>query len=303
MKQVFQFYNHALPAVILSTLLLAIVGYASDETVGMFEVSIGTVLVLVTSFHYLFGRGSGFFNIIFANAITIYLCFFTFFVESLFVGVERTGVAAGFLMPPAAFLLGTVLRRHDIRAIIDSNDRGNEAEFVRSFIWMLPIIAIGIFAFVVHQNSHLTADLLESFFLVEMFIISVIVVFASKDFALLLMTTGLVFKDFFSANAGLIKPAFAFFTFYSLNIVIFAAIYRIIDHISIVQHFYVRGELRDLTFVESLYFSMVTISTLGYGDIIPATNAIRFIVGAQTFLGTLLFFFGVHAILSHNRKI
>ncbi|MBI3440502.1 MAG: two pore domain potassium channel family protein, partial [Proteobacteria bacterium] len=50
-----------------------------------------------------------------------------------------------------------------------------------------------------------------------------------------------------------------------------------------------------------LYFSLVTISTLGYGDIIPHTNAVRFIVGLQSFFGTMLFFFGVHAILAHKK--
>ncbi|MBI1216560.1 MAG: hypothetical protein GC185_12180, partial [Alphaproteobacteria bacterium] len=272
-----------------------------DETIGLFYVSLVAVVFLVTVFHAVFGSRSAFFNIVFANVITIYLCFFTFFVESIFMGVPWTYIATGFLMPLLAFMAGSIRRRQEIREIIQSQKYIKEAEFLRSFLWLLPIALIGVFAFVLHQSRmNAPEPHLAGAFLAEMGMIAIIVFFASRDFTLMMVDTGVLFGDFFASNARLIKPAFAFFTFYSLNIIVFAAIYRIIEHLSSVHHFLIRGVARDLTFVESMYFSMVTVSTLGYGDIVPVTNAIRFLVGVQSFFGMMLFLFGVHAFLGYN---
>ena len=44
-------------------------GYATDQSVGLFEISVGAVIILMLSFYLLFGSGSVFFDIVFANAI------------------------------------------------------------------------------------------------------------------------------------------------------------------------------------------------------------------------------------------
>jgi hypothetical protein len=43
-----------------------------------------------------------------------------------------------------------------------------------------------------------------------------------------------------------------------------------------------------LTFYDFLYFSIATITTIGYGDIVPTTTSMRLIVGIEAFLGTIL---------------
>lgn len=53
---------------------------------------------------------------------------------------------------------------------------------------------------------------------------------------------------------------------------------------------FVNGELKDGSFRETIYFSFVTLSTTGYGDITPASNAARSIavieaIGGQLYLG------------------
>jgi voltage-gated potassium channel len=295
-------YKSMVSVLVASSLLLMLVGYATDQTVGLFEISVSSVIILMLSFFLLFGPGSVFFDIVFANAITMYLCFFSFFVESVFSTVGHDVLPFGFIIPLAAFLLGVTLHRKKIKEIVTSGVHDSDADFARSFLWLLPIAAIGIGAFTAHPETAFVRENLDYIFLFEMGLIGLVVFLASKDFALLLMDTGMIFSDFFASNAHLIKPAFAFFTLYSLNIVVFAAIYRIIDVISGVHHFMVDGVPRKISFIEGLYFSLVTLSTLGYGDIIPHTNSIRFIVGMQSFMGTILFFFGVHAILMHRKS-
>lgn len=296
------FYRRWLSAIIISTVLLGLVGYASDETVSLFYVSIGAAFAMIVAFHKLFGGGSAFFNVVLANVITIYLCFFAFFVESLFQDVRPLFIAIGFLLPLGAFLGGAIHMKKEITDIIRSQVYINEAKFIRSFLWLAPIAVIGVLAFVLHQSHDDTPTAMRNYFLFEMSAIAAVVFLASRDFTLMLVDTGILFGDFFATNKRLIKPAFAFFTFYSLNIVVFAAIYRIIDHLSKVRHFLVHGAARNLTFIEAMYFSLTTVSTTGFGDIVPATNAIRFIVGVQVFFGTMLFFFGVHAILGHKHE-
>ena len=300
MREALSFYRRRLKVLVLSSALLGLIGYASNEAVGLFYVSIAAVIFMVTAFHTLFGGGTAFFNVIFANMITIYLCLFTFFVESLFENLPPPYIAIGFLLPLAAFLGGAIYRRDEIHGIIQSQTYIEETKFIHSFLWLAPIALIGILAFILHQSHGDTPEHLKYFFVVEMSAISAVVFFASRDFTLMLIDTGVLFGDFFTDNARLIKPAFAFFIFYSMIIIIFAGIYKTIERMSDVYHFMVRGHAQHLSFIESLYFSLVTLSTLGYGDIVPISNAIRLIIGLQTFLGTLLFFFGVHAILGHK---
>ncbi|WP_247881111.1 potassium channel family protein [Skermanella sp. TT6] len=57
---------------------------------------------------------------------------------------------------------------------------------------------------------------------------------------------------------------------------------------------------RDITFPESLHFSLVTPSSVGYGDIQPHTGFSRLITAAEILLGILLLPFGFSAIISHR---
>lgn len=305
-RQAFGFYRRYAGALSISASLLGLIGYASNEAVGMFSVSMATLILLLTAFHALFGGGSAFFNVILANVMTLYLCLFTFFVESLFQGIPHGFIVVGFLLPLAGFFSGVVQKREEIRDIIQSRVYIEEAKFIRSFFWLVPIALIGIAAFTLHEPHGIAklprAEQLElgNYLLAEMAAITVIAFLASRDFTLMLIDSGVLFGEFFADNVRLIKPAFAFFTFYSMNIIAFAGIYKMIERLSAAHHFMIHGELRDLTFIESLYFSLITISTVGYGDIVPVTNAIRLIIALQTFCGTMLFLFGVHAILSHK---
>jgi len=65
-------------------------------------------------------------------------------------------------------------------------------------------------------------------------------------------------------------PAFAFLTFYSLLVILFASAYHILSQYTADAHFYVGGVPRALSFSESIYFSIV--STVGYGDIVPHSS-------------------------------
>jgi hypothetical protein len=119
----------------------------------------------------------------------------------------------------------------------------------------------------VHSEGAITAV-----FFVAMGLTSLIVLWISSDVCAFLLQTGLLFEDFFRRIAGLAIPSFAFFTFYSVIVIVFAAIYRIIDRYAAGTHFLFAGEPRDLSFIECLYFSIITLSTVGYGDLVPLSR-------------------------------
>ncbi|QUI25797.1 two pore domain potassium channel family protein [Vallitalea pronyensis] len=59
------------------------------------------------------------------------------------------------------------------------------------------------------------------------------------------------------------------------------------------------------TYKRMLYLSMVTITTLGYGDIVPITNRARLLVGLESVLGIIiigLFISSIFNKLSNNAR-
>ncbi|MGO8842899.1 MAG: ion channel [Methyloceanibacter sp.] len=87
----------------------------------------------------------------------------------------------------------------------------------------------------------------------------------------------------------LVIPAFAFLTFYSLLVILFASAYHILSQYTADAHFYVGGVPRALSFSESIYFSIV--STVGYGDIIPHSSLARLLASLEVICGFMLLLF------------
>jgi voltage-gated potassium channel len=138
--------------------------------------------------------------------------------------------------------------------------------------------------------------------LAAMAAISIIVFLVSRDVAIFLLDTGLLFEAFFERMTSLIVPAFAFLTFYSLLVILFASLYTVLDHLAGGPHFRIDGALRAITFSESLFFSVTTLSTVGYGDIVPAGNAARLLAAIEIVCGVLLFLFGVNELFSFSQR-
>lgn len=90
----------------------------------------------------------------------------------------------------------------------------------------------------------------------------------------------------------------SFFARYSLLTIVFGSLFTIADRFSITPGFVVGGEVRPITFAEGLYVSIVTLSAVGYGDIVASGPAVRMLVAVEIFLGVMLILFGVQAILS-----
>jgi voltage-gated potassium channel len=287
-------------AVTFTVLLIVLTALATVDVLDyVLIVVLGAIAAGVAFFFFVF-PGSRFFSIAFANFLAVYGCTFVFFKTANFAPVEGALVAVGFLMPIAAFLFGSWLRRDDIRSIVTAERLREERHLGHVFGWLVPVSLVGALTFFL-PGSGLSDAAYDAVFVAAMALIALVVFLVSHWVCTFLLDTGLLFEEFFGRIRHLVAPAFAFFTFYSLGVIVFAAIYRIVDRYGAV-HFVIDGVRRDITFAESLYFSVVTMSTVGYGDIVPASDAIRVIVVLQIMLGVVLLLFGVSEIINYSRE-
>jgi voltage-gated potassium channel len=74
--------------------------------------------------------------------------------------------------------------------------------------------------------------------------------------------------------------------------VVFACLYRIVEMVMPDAQFRIHGELRGLSVAEALYFSVITLATVGYGDIVPVGAMVRALAAAEVVCGVLLLLFG-----------
>ena len=288
-------------AVSFTLALILLVALATVEVLSyMLIVNLVAIALAVAFFFFVF-PGSRFFSVAFANDLAVYMCIFVFFKESNFAPLHGPVVAIGFLMPIAAFVVGAWLRREPIRSIVTSEHLRDERHIGRIFVWLLPVFAVGTATFFL-PDLGLGALAYQAAFIVAMGLIALVVFTVSADVCTFLLDSGLIFEEFFVRIQRLVVPAFGFFTFYSLLVIVFAAIYRVFDRYSDTAHFVIDGQVRVITFSESLYFSVVSMSTVGYGDILPASDSIRVIVAAQIMAGVLLLLFGVTEILRYARE-
>ncbi len=281
--------------------LLGLISLATGEVgKSFFIVMVFVVSGVAASFYFIFPGGS-FFAISLANFLAVYACIFIFFVTTNFFMVRPWAVQVGFLLPIAAFQGSAILRRESLRYIVQSRSLRDERHLGRTFVWLVPIGVLGAATFLVPDYIGDPA-LADGVFLVAMGAIAVVVVFASRDVATFLLDSGLLFEEFFQRAAQLLVPAFAFLTFYSMLVIVFACIYRIADRFTEMPQFMVNAVPETISFSQALYFSVITVSTVGYGDVVPRSDPVRVIVAIQIVLGVLLLLFGFTEIFAYARE-
>jgi len=293
--------RHWLSAAAFTLLLLVLIALATGAAEQFFFVVFLLVVLGAVTLFYLTFPGSHFFTIALADFLLVYVCLFVFFVETNFAPVSTLAIQIGFILPILAFLAGAWLRRKSIRRIVMSQHLREKRHFAHVFVWLVPVFGIGALTFLV-PGAGLGPAAYDAVFLSSMGAIAAIVLAVSRSVCIFLLDTGLLFEEFFREVSRLLVPTVAFFTFYSLIVIIFACVYRIIDSYTAGIHFNFNGVWHKLSFADSLYFSIITLSTVGYGDIEPVSNLVRAIVAVQIVLGVLLLLFGFSEIIRYARE-
>jgi voltage-gated potassium channel len=286
---------------VFTVFLLGLITLSITEIGTVFlGVMLGIVLAAIASF-YLLCRVSKFFVILLTNFLGVYACMYLFFVMTNFQTVAPWAVEIGFTFPVVAFVVGALLRRKAMLAIVQSDRIRDERHLGRTFLWLVPVSLIGALTFLVPGHVE-EPGAVNAVFLGAMAAIGVIVLFASRDVALFLLDAGVLFEEFFERSTRLLVPSFAFLSFYSLLVIVFGCIYRILDRFTAAPQFLVGGKATEIGFSDALYFSVITVSTVGYGDVVPLGDSVRVIAAIQIVLGVLLLLFGFSEIIAYTRE-
>lgn len=243
------------------------------------------------AFFVLVFPGSRAFAVGLTNGVAVYACLFVYFLEANFGPVELWARLLGFLLPVVGFLVSAGVQRRRIQQIVTASQPRDTRHPQRLFLWAVPVALVGGASFLV-PALELEQSGYDLVFLGAMLLIALAVAWLGTNIAVFLLDSSLLFEQLFQRLGRLVTAAFAFLSFYSLLVIAFGAVYRLLAHLATTPQFAVGGVLRELTFSEALYFSLVTLATLGYGDVVPAAAAARILVAVQTVTGLLLLLFG-----------
>lgn len=297
--------------VVLTALMFALVGTALAPAPTPIFFAFTMAGLACAAIFYLTFPANRLFLLTFANLVAVYTCIFALYLEVSFPDLPSYLAAPGYILPLLSFVAGTVLRRGRVRQIVEVHMRqaamaGADGDGVRApsdgrhFAWLLPLAAIGAVALVLpNLNGSVTVQVVM--FVLAMLAISAQVLLVSVQVAAFLVETSTLFADLFARFARLGQPIFAFLTFYSMIVIVFAALYRVVDRFTATPQFLADGLPASIDFADALYFSIVTLSTLGYGDIAPATPMVQALVAIEVVLGLLLLLFGFAEIISAAR--
>jgi len=248
----------------------------------------------------LFPRQS-FFSLTFANLVAVYAALFAFFSEELFANVGTIASSLGFCLPIFAFVVGCWFRRGDIQGVIEHPDIRSGEALYGALAWLIPVFTVGAAAFVLSWYAQALVDT-DHVFLLSMSLIAAIVLGVSRNVAIFLVDAGLLFEEFFQRMSRLAVPAFAFLSVYALFVIVFGSVFSILSQFGGDEHFRIGSAARALSFSEAIHFSIVTMSTVGYGDIVPASSPARMLASIEVICGVMLLLFGVSELLEYTRE-
>jgi voltage-gated potassium channel len=260
--------------------------------VGLVAAAIGadwtaTLSSLITcavgfGFFYLLFPGGAHFGMTVANFLAIYACMFEFFRDANFPAASRGAALFAVALPVLGFLGGCVVRRRQVLSIITG--------------WLLGALGVGAASFALPR---LELDPVQQGIALSgaMALITLFVIASVRDVILVMIDIAMVFEGVAARLDRLVRPMMAFVTFYGLLVVVFACLYRIADLTARVPQFTLHGEPARISFVDSLYYSVATITTLGFGDIAPASLLVRAITAMEVVSGILMLLFGFSEIM------
>jgi voltage-gated potassium channel len=281
--------------------LSTLVAFASTGRLGpLTMVMLGGTLLGFAVFFLAFPRGM---HIAVAQATmqAVYMCVFVFFHQANFGRAQPWQIWVGYMLPVVAFLCGALAQRTRIGRLLAA-ERVRRVRFDHLLRWSAPVAIVGALSFVL-PDIEPSATTEGWAFLAAMAAIALAVGLAARDVVLFILDTSLVFEAFFARIANLAVPAFAFLTFWTLLAVVFACLYRLADLTTEVPQFSIGGEARPIAFAEALYFSVVTLATVGYGDISPIQPLARMLTVAQIVSGLLLLIFGVNELIRYADNV
>jgi voltage-gated potassium channel len=248
------------------------------------------------AFFYVLFPGGAHFGMTAANFLAIYACMFQFFRDANFPAAPRGFALGAVVMPVFGFLFGCIVRRRQVYSIIHARRIRELQHLTRIRSWLLGALALGAASFAVPR---LQLDAMQQgvALFAAMVLVTAFVVWSVRDVILMMIDIAMVFEGVGARLDRLVRPLMAFLTFYALLVVVFACLYRIADLTTRTPQFALHAQPARISFADSLYYSVATITTLGFGDISPTSHLVRAITAFEVVSGILMLLFGFSEIM------
>jgi len=282
----------------LAITLLVAAGVADQG--WRFSVSAVVVAALALGGLHLVFRQGALFALGFANGLAVYLSLYAVLGRAAFPGAEEWAVQGAFLLPVLAFVAACFVQRRRLAHLADDETGPDLAHLPRVARWLVALAVIGGVCLAV-PITRLSPGGQSAALLLAMAAIALVSVLAMRDVVRLMVDIAAILGEVASRIGFLAVPIATYVSLFTLLAVCFGSVYRIADALSRAPLFATHeGPLR-LSFSDALHFSVVTLATVGYGDIIPRDDGIRLLAAVQMMTGQLLLLFGFAEIMRGRR--
>ncbi|TDH64266.1 potassium channel protein [Dankookia rubra] len=235
-----------------------------------------------------------------ANGLAMYACLYAVLGRAGFPAAPGWARGLGFVLPVLAFVIACWHQRLLLRAWAQGEEPADIAHLPRFARWLVATGAVGMVSLSVPINRlEPTGQGLA--LLMAMAVIATISVIAVADVVRLLVDMAVIFRAVTLRLSRLAVPIAAFSSIWALLVVTFGCLYRIADGLSTHALFHGPGGPIRIDFSDALHFSVVTLSSVGYGDIQPVDDGIRVLASIQMLFAQLLLLFGFYEIMRGSR--
>lgn len=237
------------------------------------------------------------------TGIAVYICLYVVIGRSAFPAILWWADPVAFAMPVLSFAALCVLRRREFPAPGPAELDGvaDMAHLSRFGRWLTWCAALGILCLGLPLNR-LSPEGQTAALLTAMAVLSAISLRSMRDVVRLLADVAGILANVAARMRFLAAPMVTYTLLFSLLAVAFGCFYRIADGLSQRPLFQKFGQTARLDFSETLHFSIVTLATVGYGDILPIDDGVRLLATIQMIIGQLLLLFGFAEIMREKLK-
>ena len=244
------------------------------------------------------------FPVAFASLIAVYAAIFSLFVEEIFRGIDPAFLVVGFCLPIFSLWLGVGFGGIRSEPVVAHPAIRSERRVMRAAVWLVPVFFVGACCHCCYlalsgtvaqyghgvpcSHVHYWIDRARP---------------SARDVAIFLVDAGLLFEEFSSRVSRLVIPAFAFVTFYSLIVILFASAYRLISVYTPERAFLCWGAPACLElFGVDLFLDRHHQHGRLRGHYLRTAALARVLASLEVFCGIMLLLFGVSELLEYARE-
>ena len=279
-------------AIGIGVVLMLLVAGAIADRGGPLPLTVPGVSALAMGVLYLAFPHGPQFSLGAATGLAMYACVYVVIGRAAFPDAPDWAQAAGHALPISVFVVVCLVQRDRLRRYAQQGARTADLMHLGDFTrWLAAAAFVGAVSLSAPVNR-LDPTGQGVALVVAMAVIGLISVRAVDDVVRLLVDMAVIFGTMTRRAQHLVVPMAAYTSLWALLAVVFACLYRISDGVSREFLFHGADGPMHIGFADALHFSVVTLTTVGYGDINPRDDGIRLLASIQMLLGQLLLLFG-----------